>query len=117
MSLQTRLEALAARVATEFNTLRASVVTLAGDQTITGDKRFTSAALPHPPIHRANDANPPPNPQVDDLWIVPDVDTTAMATSAFAIGSTDPGLAQGMWVQTGLGPTGEDYTIWIETGV
>jgi hypothetical protein len=116
MSLQTRLEALATRVGQEIKTLRGEVVTLAGDQTITGAKRFVNATLPHPPITRALAANPPANPQVDDLWIVPDADP-APAAPNFVVSPTNPGLAQGMWVQTGLGPTGQDYTIWIETGV
>lgn len=118
MSLETRLTAFAVRVATEVSNVRASLVdyvTLNTTQNISGAKRFTSTTLPHPPIHRSPDASPPPSPQIDDLWIVEDA-YPASSPPNFAIGSTDPGLAQGMWVQTGLGPNGDDITIWIEDG-
>lgn len=35
----------------------------------------------------------------------------------FYVGPTNPGLTEGgMWVQTGLGDSGNDFTIWIEDG-
>lgn len=38
--------------------------------------------------------------------------------SALSVGATNtltPGTA-GLWVQTGLGPNGDDFTFWIEDG-
>lgn len=38
--------------------------------------------------------------------------------SAMSVGTTNtltPGIP-GMWLQTGLGPNGDDFTMWIEDG-
>ena len=94
----------------------ATVVTIADNQTISGAKRFTSTSLPHPPIIESPDASPPLAPVDGDLWIVPDANPVA-ATANFVVSATQPSFSgPGLWVETGLGESGEDYTIWIETG-
>lgn len=77
--------------------------------------RPNGAVRQHLPVEVSPDISPPANPEVDDLWIVPDANP-ASAPANFAIGPNDPQLTQGMWVQTGLGPNGDDWTLWIEDG-
>ena len=127
----------------------ASQVHLAGNETITGTKRFTvpvvvaeqstpgapSAAVAlyakadghlyslgdtgsearHPPV--AVSSAPPTSPKPGDLWVAIDAGPVTVNPN-FVIAPNDPNLVTpGMWVQTQVGPTGQDVTFWIEDGL
>ena len=89
MPLATRINALATRI---------------GQEVKTKAKVTASATAPSSPVE-------------GEYW----VDTAAVAgtvsSGTFYVGPTDPGFAnEGVWVQTGLGDSGTDFTIWIEDG-
>lgn len=55
----------------------------------------------------------PANPEIVEL-MVPGI----QGPSALSVGTTNtltPGTA-GLWLQTGLGPDGTDFTLWIDDG-
>jgi len=71
---------------------------------------------PLPPITVAPQASPPASPETGDLWVATDVNPAAQAKN-FAVSVANPNLTgPGMWVQIGMGPVGNDWTIWIEDG-
>lgn len=46
-----------------------------------------------------------------------EINAGAVADQIF-IGPTAPTFtAPGIWIQTGLGPSGQDYTVWFEDGL
>lgn len=68
----------------------------------------------HPPVKVGTSA--PSNPKTGDLWLATGVGAPS-ASPNFSVGPNNPNLTSpGMWVQTGLGPTGQDWTMWIEDG-
>lgn len=68
-----------------------------------------------PPLDATS--TPPPFPEVGDLWFAPNVEPIAIG-STFVVSDFQPSIAAtGMWVQTGLGPDGSDFTLWVEDGL
>jgi hypothetical protein len=68
-----------------------------------------------PPLSVSSTA--PSSPNVGDLWVAVDAGP-ATANFNFAVAANDPALVTpGMWVQTQVGPAGQDVTFWIEDGL
>lgn len=74
----------------------------------------TGSESRHPPVSVS--ASAPITPKTGDLWVATGVGP-AQAVGNFAVGTGNPLLqGPGVWVETGLGLGGGDFTMWIEDG-